>query len=121
VAVPTGSAHLPADRLGAARTLTSTAVGSRPYVEEALRWLPGEAERAAALMEERRLEDTQALTGQPVGRAPAPDARILLAGDNADMRDYLWWLLGQHWTVEAGGGRGRSPSHCARSLLAPAS
>jgi PAS domain S-box-containing protein len=101
VAIPTGSAHLPADRLGAARPLTSTAVGARPYVEEALRWLPGEAEQTSALMEEQGLEGTQALTGQRVGRAPVPDARILLADDNADMRDYLRRLLGQHWTVEA--------------------
>ena len=100
VAIPTGSAHLPADRLGAARPLTSTAVGARPYVEEALRWLPGEAEQTSALMEEQGLEGTQALTGQRVGRAPVPDARILLADDNADMRDYLRRLLGQHWTVE---------------------
>jgi PAS domain S-box-containing protein len=101
VAIPTGTAHLPADCLGDARTLTSAAVGVRPYVEEALRWLPGEPEPAAAFMEERGLGGTQALTGQPVGRALAPDTRILLADDNADMRDYLRRLLGQRWTVEA--------------------
>ena len=37
-----GKAHLPADRIGAARALASTALGAGPYVEEALRWLPDE-------------------------------------------------------------------------------
>ena len=40
VSVPMGTAHLPADRIGAARTLSSTAVGAGAFVEEALRWLP---------------------------------------------------------------------------------
>src|SRR5262249_29688020 len=41
VTVPLGTHHLPADRLRAERTLVSTAIGAQPYVEEALRWLPG--------------------------------------------------------------------------------
>ena len=40
VAIRTGRSHLPAERIGAARQLTSTSVGAMPYVEEALRWLP---------------------------------------------------------------------------------
>ncbi len=40
VRVPTGKAHLPPERISTTRTLTSTAVGAAPYVEEALRWLP---------------------------------------------------------------------------------
>ena len=40
VSIPTGTAHLPADLIGGTRTLSSTALGARPYVEEALRWLP---------------------------------------------------------------------------------
>ncbi len=42
VSVPLGKAHLPADRINATCTLTSTAVGAAPYVEEALRWLPNQ-------------------------------------------------------------------------------
>ena len=40
IALPFGSAHLPGDRIGSSRTLTSTATGAMPYIEEALRWLP---------------------------------------------------------------------------------
>ena len=57
------------------------------FAEEAGRWLPA-----------------------PPGGAPAPRpaeegvvlsmARVLVADDNADMRDYLARLLGQHWQVD---------------------
>ncbi|MCI0355087.1 MAG: ATP-binding protein, partial [Acidobacteria bacterium] len=43
VTIPTGTAHLPADRLGAPRSLASTALGADSYVGEALRWLPDPA------------------------------------------------------------------------------
>src|SRR5262249_9740453 len=48
VSIPLGKGHLPADRVGAARTLPSTALGADPFIEEALRWLPGEAFPLAA-------------------------------------------------------------------------
>jgi signal transduction histidine kinase len=91
VALPLGRAHLPADRIDAARTLASTAVGATPYVEEALGWL-GDAGRG-----ERLAADAGAC---PAAVATA-GARILLADDNRDMRDYLARLLSVHWTVEA--------------------
>ena len=40
VTIPLGKNHLPADRVGGARTTASTALGVNPFVEEALRWLP---------------------------------------------------------------------------------
>ena len=40
VRVPFGSAHLPQDRLDAARTQASTATRAEAFVSEALRWLP---------------------------------------------------------------------------------
>src|SRR4030095_15287445 len=40
VRIPTGSAHLPRERIGAARTRVSTERGAAPFVEEALRGLP---------------------------------------------------------------------------------
>ena len=41
ISIPTGAAHLPPDRIGAVRTLGSTALGGEAYVEEVLKWLPG--------------------------------------------------------------------------------
>jgi PAS domain S-box-containing protein len=93
VVIPTGSAHLPADRIGAPRTLASTALGAAPYVEEAMRWLPS-AERDAApelLAEAEKSAAPISTTG----------ARIVVADDNADMREYLRRLLGRYWAVEA--------------------
>jgi len=84
VSIPAGSHHLPADRLGSARTLESTALGAAPYVEEALRWVPA------------------ASTPSPPADEPrAAGGRILVADDNADMRDYLRRLLAPRWTVAA--------------------
>jgi signal transduction histidine kinase len=96
VAIPVGKDHLPAERIGAARTPTMTAIGAAPYVEEALRWLPGQSSEFAVLSSELGAQvETQnsALKRQD-------SVRVLLADDNADMRDYLARLLGQRWLVE---------------------
>ncbi len=91
VSIPTGSAHLPADRLGARPRLSSSGISSMAYVEEVLRWLPQpESEIAVSPAQLTTLE-------------PAPNgvgARILLADDNADMRDYVRRLLAQRYEVE---------------------
>jgi signal transduction histidine kinase len=87
-AIPTGSAHLPPDRVGVTRTLAPTSLGATPYVEEALRWLPDGTPADALLL--------------PAGPLASPrGARVLLADDNADMREYIRRLLGRHWTIEA--------------------
>jgi signal transduction histidine kinase len=89
VSIPIGTAHLPADRLRAGRTLASTALGATPYVEEALRWLP---------------EEVLPEAGIPTpGVSSTRGARVLVADDNADMREYLGRLLSQYWTVETVG------------------
>ena len=44
VTVPLGSAHLPADRIEAPRSQTPTGAGPEAFVQEALRWLPIEAQ-----------------------------------------------------------------------------
>jgi PAS domain S-box-containing protein len=95
VVIPTGTAHLPADHIGAAHRLTSTALGTDPYVEEALRWLPAAPEQPSGLV-------APALSHVAAPALPCLPARILLADDNADMRDYVQRLLrSHHWEVEA--------------------
>jgi signal transduction histidine kinase len=84
VSIPSGTAHLPADRLGEARSLDTTALGALPYVEEVLRWLP----------------DAPSGPLEPVRPVPT-EGRILLADDNADIRDYVRRLLGERWSVQA--------------------
>jgi len=90
VSIPTGVAHIDPARLGAKRRLASTALGVAPYLEEALRWLPGSAAAPAAFV-----------PSQPVMGASTAGARIVLADDNADMREYVARLLREHWDVEA--------------------
>ncbi|HET9222395.1 MAG TPA: histidine kinase dimerization/phospho-acceptor domain-containing protein, partial [Roseiflexaceae bacterium] len=98
VTIPTGSAHLPAEQVGAARALTPTALGAAPYVEEALRWLP---EHDRTEVKGLSTEQASALDTQSSTLSPQSSARILLADDNADMRAYLSRLLSQRWLVEA--------------------
>ena len=83
VTVPRGTAHLPADQVRSGRRLTSTSVGAMPFVEEALRWKPAAPATAAG--------------------ASGTRARVLVADDNADMRDYLTHLLSPQYDVETVG------------------
>jgi len=94
VRIRTGRSHLPADRIAAARQLASTSLGAMPYVEEALRWLPGTSVPPAI---EASVDVSSAATASP----DVP--RILVADDNADMRVYLARILGQSYRVETVG------------------
>jgi PAS domain S-box-containing protein len=91
IVMPFGMSHLPADRIGAARTASSTSTRATAFVEEALSWLPTGG-RHEELAQGGGAEDV----------APATEVgRILLADDNADMREYLWRLLSRRgWKVE---------------------
>jgi PAS domain S-box-containing protein len=91
VRIPTGSAHLPKDRIGGKRLRTSTALGAAPFIEEALRWLPD--------------DDVPARTVEPdlKERVTTSRACVLVADDNADMRSYVVRLLEPYWHVEAVG------------------
>jgi signal transduction histidine kinase len=90
VSIPFGASHLPAERIGTAKALSPTAIGAAPYVDEALRWLPSASEP---------LDD--APDDLPPPTVVDRGARVLLADDNADMRDYLRRLLSNRWQVEA--------------------
>ncbi|MES4891207.1 SpoIIE family protein phosphatase [Streptomyces sp. NPDC096012] len=81
-----GAAHLPVEAVAAGEPHDS-AVTAAPYLQEALRWLPGEEAR-----EER--EDAGTETATPAApRTAGKPARVLVADDNADMREYLTRLL----------------------------
>ena len=83
VTVPLGTAHLPPERIRAAGSGGSSRNASA-FVEEALRWLP-----------EEPAPEPQAVA------VPEDRSHVLLADDNADMRDYIRRLLGARWDVEA--------------------
>lgn len=85
VSIPCGKEHLPADRLGSASTLNPTIIRADAFVEEALRWLPDNilgVEPAKSEIKE-------------------PRPRVLLADDNADIREYVRKLLNTQYEVIA--------------------
>src|SRR6185369_15780417 len=88
VSIPTGSAHLPADRRGGERSPASTDLQRQAWVVEVLKWLPDADDDVSGL------QTFDSILAE-ASRAPMdqPRARILLADDNADMRDYLRRLL----------------------------
>lgn len=103
VSIPLGTAHLPADKIGGNRALASTATGAGPYVEEALRWLP-DGEEAAN--EEQQVRPSRAealpLRALPEVQEKGDDCpQVLVADDNADMRQYLIRLLAEHFYIKA--------------------
>ena len=89
VTIPTGSAHLPADRIGAPRSPAVAGAAVAPVIDEALRWLPAASAESGP----------GASHDAGVAAAAAARERILVVDDNADMREYLRQLLCD-WTVE---------------------
>src|SRR5262249_49838539 len=82
VSIPTGTVDLPAARLRSTAEPSRLTSATQAFVAEARRWLPEAPDGAAAVVE------------------TAARPRILVADDNADMRDYLRRLLAEQWTVE---------------------
>ncbi len=99
VTIPLGKDHLPADRIGGARTMASTGMRGDAYVQEALRWLP-EKEEVADDVRAAPVDSNSAPAGQSKPERELR-SRILLADDNADMREYVRRLLRDEYEVEA--------------------
>jgi PAS domain S-box-containing protein len=101
VTVPFGSAHLPADRLDAPRDQTAADPGAQAFVQEALRWLPDEHAGVATDVE-------------PPSADVRAGSRILVADDNADMREYIRRLLTAYDVVTVADGAAALRSARAR-------
>ena len=99
VSIKSGKDHLPADRVSAVRHLESTSIGAEHFLEEALRWLPETDEPSSDGEREQNETSRDAVTDD----GPRNPARVLIADDNADMRDYLRRLLAHDYQVEAVG------------------
>jgi PAS domain S-box-containing protein len=97
VRVALGRAHLPVEHIAAGRAMTPTAVAARPFVEEARRWMPEEAADPGI-----KLPALAELSASRLDRrfAATFGARIVLADDNADMRNYVRDLLSPIYAVE---------------------
>jgi signal transduction histidine kinase/DNA-binding response OmpR family regulator len=89
ILLPFGDGHLPKGQVESARAPLTTG-NVQAFVEEALRWLP------ADVLAQGGLEEAPPASMSGTGK------RILLADDNADMRDYIHRLLSaQGYDVEA--------------------
>lgn len=84
VRIPLGKEHLASERLGSAAASPTASTVASPYVQEALRWSSEDLAGAGTAPE----------------AADADRARVLVADDNADMRDYLRKLLSARWRVD---------------------
>ncbi|MGE5698271.1 MAG: response regulator, partial [Candidatus Sericytochromatia bacterium] len=95
IRLPFGPAHLPVDSVAPAADARAGSGVAAPYVQEALRWIPADVEPADHLSGEAPQSPT-------VAGSSAEAARVLIADDNTDMREYLARLLqGAGYRVEA--------------------
>jgi len=92
VSIPTGAAHLPGDRVVAESSRNAGMLKSNIFVNESMSWLSEVNFNIEE--EEEETSDTNAITAQ-----------ILVVDDNADMREYVCRILGQHthWKIRQAG------------------
>jgi PAS domain S-box-containing protein len=99
IRLPFGSAHLAADSVASTGGAQAPSGVAEPFVQEALRWIPcGDGDvrpaavgESASTLDNAKLRDTGGTT-----------ARVVIADDNTDMREYLSRLLsGAGYRVEA--------------------
>ncbi|GAA0343422.1 SpoIIE family protein phosphatase [Actinoallomurus spadix] len=94
VRLPFGHAHLPSDALIAGDATATVPATADPFLHEALRWLPSDSRddgAAPPASEEVGHGTGEETAGGLPGRGMP--ARVLVADDNADMREYLTRLL----------------------------
>ena len=98
VTIPSGKEHLPAERIQAAQSLASTTIRAEAYVEEARRWSGDESGVAV----DGAMPGKQPSLVSPLEPKTAEKRElIVLADDNADMRQYLTRLLSERYEVHA--------------------
>ncbi len=90
VSIPTGTAHLPMDRLGSAEGLPEPSSLARSGIREASLWDVSDSKPPPRIPAE--LAGFEGVAGAR--------GRVLVVDDNADMRDYLARLLQPHMEVQ---------------------
>ncbi|KYF60521.1 hypothetical protein BE11_45790 [Sorangium cellulosum] len=120
VSIPWGRAHLPPERVAAAGSCATATATSSAHLHaiEPSRW-PARArgdEAHEVGPPARAGDEPGAKAGEEPEACPREgELRILVADDNADMREYLVHLLARRWSVEAAAdGRSALASALAR-------
>ena len=93
VAIPFGTSRLPTDDAGGERVPISTSVRVEAFVEEALHWLPD--------VDAGGFDPATPAAADGPDLPPEQRPRVVLADDNADMRDYVRRLLTDRYDVTA--------------------
>jgi signal transduction histidine kinase len=96
VSLPTGTAHLPAERI-VERATPPAATTAAPYLLEASQWIGSGQDPWN--VPEASIQDLPLPIGSEKGSG-RERARVLVADDNADMREYLARLLSTRWRVD---------------------
>ena len=91
VSVPTGSAHLPKEKIKKQADHAPSSAPTGTFIDEAQRWVFTSNGHPASALTARALVDCPA--------ASQSEGRILLADDNADMREYVARLLHDRFHV----------------------
>ncbi|HEY1673607.1 MAG TPA: SpoIIE family protein phosphatase [Streptosporangiaceae bacterium] len=107
IRLPFGRDHLPPAHVAEAAAAGTVSAAADPFLAEALRWLP-DSVTGTGPFPVAGTAVTGAAAGAPAAGASTPEwpgsgdrARVLLADDNADMREYLQRLLGVQYEVTA--------------------
>jgi signal transduction histidine kinase len=98
VALPRGFRHLPADHVVPESSPHTRALGANAYVLEAAHWQGPQDGSSAAVG--ARPSSSPAAEVEPAPTLDTRAARVLIADDNADMREYLRRLIAPRWQVE---------------------
>jgi signal transduction histidine kinase len=88
VTLPMGTDHLPKDRISSKVMPEGQTTGAVAHLLEAEHWLKGRK---------------TAVASYPAPAIPPSRQRVLIADDNADMREYLVRLLATRWVVDVVG------------------
>jgi signal transduction histidine kinase len=100
VTVPRGNAHLPADQVRDSASTAPRAKHTSLYIEEAARWQVESVDNTRPLEAIPPSLRSREQATPPQTEEGHNQARILLADDNADMRDYVQRLLSDTYLVE---------------------
>ncbi|HEU4653774.1 MAG TPA: ATP-binding protein [Steroidobacteraceae bacterium] len=92
ISLPFGCEHLPADQVRPARDSAPRSNVVTAFLEEIRAW-----QGSAGIDEIADLHSTQAPSG--TSAAPSERYKVLLADDNADMREYVRHLIGQQFDL----------------------
>src|SRR5215831_4968192 len=98
VTIATGKKHLPAEHIQTAQSSASAKIRAEAYVEEARQWLGDELGAAVDVATQRK---AASFAPAPEPKTGAKRELIILADDNADMRQYLIRLLSDQYEVHA--------------------